>query len=630
MQPTSQPSAEPSVQPSSAPSSPTSQPSMQPSMQPTSQPSAVPSVQPSSAPSSPSSQPTSEPSMQPTSQPSAVPSVQPSSAPSSPSTQPTSEPSMQPTTQPSAVPSVQPSSAPSSPSSQPTSEPSMQPSGVPSGQPSSLPTTLYPQSLFFIGGGSESSPVVWDVQSLGYVNNSEPIYLSVDIYPTNYENKANQYATVKVNGVTLLLHCTPDESCGSEWYSCIADVDVSSYRLEPMGGSMAIQVSSSGVNTGPCDYLSYPLYTRMYLRGAFPTSQPSSQPTSLPSSYPSGEPSSCPSSSPSTHPSSSPVLPATPIPSSQPSTQPTSEPTAQPSSYPTASPPFWMQTCAGGDDAEPLIFNLTQLGFANVSGPLYLGVSVFPTNFEVRGSQWASVTVNGDELIPFCVPDASCGTEMYYCLVNLDVRSRLQSPFGGSLQVVVSSTGVNGGPCDYEGFPLYSCVQIGDYIPSSEENLLPSIWVMAAVGCLILIVLLIVGCYCRSSMKVEPEKPSRYALSDGNGHFDGGGVDVEFRGGMNARHERLQSPSGGRSKSSRDNGSEDFSSRRLKLQASGRFSNNDDYDMPLRPLRGSGRKKRQSDDGGVEVEDTEERIEKSLKQARSVKKVRKSYSFDDF
>jgi len=536
---------------------------------------------------------------------------------------PTSEPSSQPSVL-TASPTAEPSSQPSAPSGEPSSHPSS-PSGEPSSHPSSLPTTQFPQGLYFNGGGDGSSPVVWEARGLGFIDNTDSLYLSVDVYPTNYENKANQYATIKVNGDTVLLHCTPDESCGSEWFSCLYDLNVSSYRLELYGGSMTVEVSSSGVNTGPCNYLTYPLYTRMYLRGATPSSQPSSEPSSEPTSLPSGTPTSMPSSCPSFLPTNSPIAAQTARPSSQPTNLPSAEPSAQPTSLPTLVSPLWTELCQGGDDSNPVVFNLTQLGYANESGPLYLGVSVFPTNFEVLGSQWATISVNGDEIVPYCNPDDSCGGSMFPCLVKLDVRSRLTETFGGSLQVIVSSTGVEGGPCDHEGFPLYSCVQIGDYIPSTDESGLPSLWVLGPIGGFLLFFLIILCCYCKSSWKIAPEKSSRYQVSDGRGDF---GVDLEFNGYDYQKSRRLNSPSGKRSPNK--NKSEDFSARSFKLQASGRFAE-DDEEIPLRPVRGSSRKKKKSDaDGGGDVEDTEERIEKQLKQARSVKKTRKSYNFDGF
>ena len=626
-EPSGQPSTRPTLIPSAQPSQPTEEPSglpsTFPSSQPTTEPSSSPSGEPTSHPTSPSAEPSGAPSGQPTGEPSGEPSNEPSGEPSSPSGQPTDQPSDQPTNQPTTEPSGQPSSAPTSPSGQPSGEPSGQPSSVPSGQPSSLPTHIYPQSLEFEGGRDSSTSVIWDALSLGYANNSYPLYLSVDVFPTNYENKANQYATVKVNGNVILLHCTPDESCGTEWFSCLFDYDVSSYRLEPMGGSLSVEVSSTGVNSGPCDYLTnYSLYTRMFLRSALPTSQPSSEPSSQPSTEPSNVPTGQPTSNPSGAPTPVPMLLNTGEPSAQPTATPSGEPSSQPSSVPTVSSPHWSEFCGGGNDTHPVQFEWSQLGYANQTDrPLYLGVRVYPTNYEASGAQWATVIVNSVELVTYCTPDETCGDSFYNCVVQADVRSHVMAPDGGSLTVTVSSTGVNGGPCDHAGFPLYVCMELSDYIPSNKEDRFPNVWVLVSIGALLFFITLLILCYCKASNKGS--KSSQYAVTpDGNEIND---VDLEF----NPRPKRLYSPSGsGRRPLSPSTAQyqAELSARRFKLQSSGRYNGNDDEDTPLRPLRGTSR------DSMNAGEDDPQRVVRALERSRSIQldSRRKKYSFDGF
>ena len=606
---------------------PTSQPSLQPSGQPSSSPSGEPSIQltgnpspsPSNGPSSPSRYPSSAPSCLPSNPPSGEPSNQPTGEPSVPSGLPSSSPSLFPMQNPFGMPTNSPSIKPSGPSCQPTGFPSHKPSSAPSGQPSSHPTHPHIDLLTYEGGGNNTSPVTWYVSNLGFADNNNALFLSVDVYPTNYENMANQYATVKVNEFIVLLYCTPDVSCGSDWYPCVTDLDIANHRLESLGGSLSVEVSNTGVNSGPCDYQSYSLYTRMNLRSTLPSNEPTSEPSSMPSVEPSTAPTNRPSMLPSFMPTSAPTFLATDIPSSQPTTEPTVKPSTQPSSAPTIMSPFLVEACGGGNDTHPVELELLQLGYSNRSEPLYLSVSVYPTNFEVKGTQWATVRVNSEVVINYCVPDESCGGKLHYCMSNIDVRNLVQSASGGKLKISVSSTGVNSGPCNHDGFSLYACAQLGDYILSSSNTHRYNIWVVGSLGVLITIVFFIFICYCNTSMKYS-SKSMVYAVTHEiqRGNMDSADVEGNFQS------RRMLSPSGRRPpQSTNDN---DFSARRLKLQASNRFNKDDEEGPPLRPLRGSSRQKR---DGNCDDFDDPERMGKALELSRRVVKTKK-YSFDGF
>ena len=497
--PTGQPTAEPSGQPSGEPSGrPTREPSGQPSSHPSSEPSAQPTSQPSGQPSEqPSHQPSGEPTSKPTGQPTDIPSGQPSGEPSGcPSGEPSSEPSSPPTGEPSAepsgIPTAQPSDQPTDqPTGEPTGEPSGQPSGEPtgepSGQPSSHPTLLYPLSLSFAGGGNDSHSVVWESNSLGFASDVMPLYLSVEVYPTDYEIMANQYATIKVNGNTVKAYCTPDESCGSVWFSCVSEYDVQSLKSESLGGSLVVEVSSVGLSSGPCNYLGHPLYARMFLREALPTGEPSTQP--------SGEPSGQPSLQPSGEPTDVPTGQPTNIPSGQPSGEPSGcpsgEPSGAPSVQPTANPttlfPHSLETEKGGDNDHPVVFALNNLGFVDREVPLYLTVSVAVTDYLADASKWATVKVNGRVVAPFCTPQAHCSGAWHNCVFQQDVTQLLNASNGGSLEVEVSTVNVVSGLCDFAGYPLYARVLLTEIPPSEEESFSINIFFGAGVGFFLLL-----------------------------------------------------------------------------------------------------------------------------------------------
>jgi hypothetical protein len=111
---------------------------------------------------------------------------------------------------------------------------------------------------------------VWSLPGIGYADNSLPLYLSVDVWPTNYALSSDQWATVTVNGVSVMDFCTPSDSCGEDWHNCLESVDISDLISEQYGGHIVVEVSSTGVNTGPCDKEGFPLYARMLLQEALP------------------------------------------------------------------------------------------------------------------------------------------------------------------------------------------------------------------------------------------------------------------------------------------------------------------------------------------------------------------------
>jgi hypothetical protein len=156
----------------------------------------------------------------------------------------------------------------------------------------------------------------------------------------------------------------------------------------------------------------------------------------------------------------------------------------------------------GGDDDNPIHFPLTNLGFINRTGPLYLSIDIRATNFEVRGEQWAVVKLNDNVINAFCSPDTSCENYWYACVSWMEVSDELSSAAGGSLSVEVSSTGVTSGPCDYLGYPLYARVFITELSPPDQNESL-SIW--AVIGPIIFGIGLIIFAlwYCCSKRKSD-------------------------------------------------------------------------------------------------------------------------------
>jgi hypothetical protein len=156
----------------------------------------------------------------------------------------------------------------------------------------------------------------------------------------------------------------------------------------------------------------------------------------------------------------------------------------------------------GGDDDHPITFSLTNLGYINRTGPLYLTVEVFPTDYENRGDQYARVKLNGGIIDEFCSPDQRCGKDFYTCVAWMEISRNISSAEGGSLEIEVSSSGVKTGPCDYLGYPLYARVYITELAPPPDRETL-TIWIFFGVALFLFFLLLIVGYYQLKKAKNE-------------------------------------------------------------------------------------------------------------------------------
>jgi hypothetical protein len=160
-----------------------------------------------------------------------------------------------------------------------------------------------------------------------------------------------------------------------------------------------------------------------------------------------------------------------------------------PSSTPTLSFPLTYEAEKGG--MHNVSFLVRDIGFVNRSTPKYLSVGVWPTNYDDKASKWATVKINNEVIVPYCIPQQSCGEEFYYCFTYLDVMSYVNSSLGGSFVVEVTTSGVFSGPCDHQGYPLYARVYLTETLPTSEESF--SIWIIvgACIGfCFLLILIL--------------------------------------------------------------------------------------------------------------------------------------------
>lgn len=122
--------------------------------------------------------------------------------------------------------------------------------------------------------------------------------------------------------------------------------------------------------------------------------------------------------------------------------------------------PFAKEYFAGGNSTHAARFSLTNLGVEDRRNLLYLSVSVFPTDFAMKGRQWATVKLNGEIIAAYCTPDQSCGKHWFSCVADLEVARNVSHEHGGSLDVEVSAVGVLHSECDRHGHPLYVRVDL--------------------------------------------------------------------------------------------------------------------------------------------------------------------------
>ena len=177
----------------------------------------------------------------------------------------------------------------------------------------------------------------------------------------------------------------------------------------------------------------------------------------------------------------------------------------------------------GGDDDNPVRFAISNLGFTNRTGPLYLNVAVYPTNYENSAHQWASVKLNGNMINEYCTPDQSCGDKFFSCVSWMEISRNISSESGGSIVVDVSSSGVKSGPCDYplrsqngilseefivnavSRYPLYARVFITETPPEEPKDSL-TIWVIIGTIIFVVLVLLFAIWYYVTMGKKRDEK----------------------------------------------------------------------------------------------------------------------------
>jgi hypothetical protein len=293
-------------------------------------------------------------------------------------------------------------------------------------------------------GGSNTNTLTWHVTSLGFVGVDTPLFLRVEVWPTDF---AIGFADVYVNDVKITNYCSPDENCGSEWHACVSSFMVIPFIDPALGGSLRVTVQTSGVQTTGCDYDDqYPLYVKMALNSTrFAVSDvPSGQPSAEPSTQPSGEPS---------------------APSHLPSVEPTSHPSLVPTFYP-SSASFEPLTFSGGSHNESVVWNVEGLGV--ISGPLYFTGEVYPTNFPTNFQQ-ADVYVNGN-LVHICRPLTVCGADFHLCFDDMNIADRVLTSHGGSLQIEVRSRGVVSSECDYQTYPLYVRFGLSDKVDTFSEG----------------------------------------------------------------------------------------------------------------------------------------------------------------
>jgi hypothetical protein len=157
--------------------------------------------------------------------------------------------------------------------------------------------------------------------------------------------------------------------------------------------------------------------------------------------------------------------------------------------------PFLLQREQGGNSSNPIVWDMSGLGHANSSLPIYMTVGIIPTSFEFKANQWATIRVNGRPAVEFCTPQLSCSGEWYYCAYQMPVYELLNSTIGGQLRIEVSVTGVESGPCDHKGYPLYAMLVLSETFVPQQASPPEPVHVMFIVVPIVLLLLLLLLVY---------------------------------------------------------------------------------------------------------------------------------------
>lgn len=179
---------------------------------------------------------------------------------------------------------------------------------------------------------------------------------------------------------------------------------------------------------------------------------------------------------------------------------------------------------------------MNSLGYTNTTLPIYMTVGVIPTSYEFRANQWATITINGRIAVEFCTPEQSCGEDWFLCADQLNVFDFLNSSVGGQLHIEVTVTGVESGPCDYEGFPLFASLRLSEtYVPVSTVEARLS--VMTIVVPVVLVLLFLLGVFLLDKIVAYRKANDKYRVRQA--------VDVE-KGLENKDPDELAARGGGK------------------------------------------------------------------------------------
>lgn len=302
-----------------------------------------------------------------------------------------------------------------------------------------------------------------------------PLYLRVEVYPTDFFDISEFVSGIRANNELLLSHCDPGEDSGRQFYTCMVDRIVTAL----ISGDRILTVTTTAterVNLQP--YKGFVLYVRYTLSDVpTPTAYPTGRPSDVPSRQPSGLPTGAPSYS--MHPTLEPTLepttamPVTESPTLYPSiSQKPSGPSYSPTTlYPTLAAGFQVSFSGSTNNVLEGVSH-TFSGLKNI-GPLLLKVEIIKTDFNDANEYISGITVNGQSVSTFCNPGAQAQYSYHTCIVNLDISNLTTSPVGTATIKTVATDKVN--CCPYQGKLLHVRYTLTDSSqPTSRPTFMPT------------------------------------------------------------------------------------------------------------------------------------------------------------
>ena len=150
------------------------------------------------------------------------------------------------------------------PTRHPTRLPTLNPTKPPTKQPTASPTPLWLGGTHQVRQGGTNAVTSGVSRTFSGLTAHQMYVLTVKVYATDYDSSSEYINRIAANGVALSSYCNPASQCGSSYFTCLHEVDVTSL-VSSSGQLTVLTTATSEVNY--CAYNGYNLYVEYEVRG---------------------------------------------------------------------------------------------------------------------------------------------------------------------------------------------------------------------------------------------------------------------------------------------------------------------------------------------------------------------------